>query len=259
MGTPDEPIRILTAATPIDETDFWNSVPIIKYEGKDAFMPDPTKDLTRAVKAFTNVLPLPDGSEDKHVKFYEAPVYPARHVMDWYHWRNVLQAFLGETQPTPHIIFLAATNTFTPVGMRIQHFMRTMKRKCIIITNAIGTKGPVGPASFPSDSVIAVSRSTDEVCGSAVDFVVSDSEETISNESVEAHGAHSWASAMHAVGIAAIVLQRALDLGNVFYYLLSMPSAFDLYLVCKKDFKFIRHHFSEKRLPCSQRTKRLEL
>ena len=137
------------------------------------------------------------------VKLYEAPVYQEKHMMDWYKWRNILQDNLPGNGENPHIIFLADAKRNPPTAMRIQHTIRTLKRECIVITDAVGTRGPGGPTAFPSDSVIAVSDKTHKAYGSTVDFVM-ESED-------------SWGSAMRAVAVTAAVLVKAQHFGKYFY------------------------------------------
>ena len=209
-----KPIKIILAATPINQEKISQKFPkssgeldISYYEKKESDIEEPSKDeINDAIEKFTEELCKHDikykKGEDNKIKLYEAPVYPEKYLMDWYGWRQILEEKLTGNGENPHIIFLAAIKRNPPAGMRIQHTIRTLKRKCIVITNALGFRGPGGPTAFPSDSVIAVTDKTHGACGSTVDFVM-ESED-------------SWGSAMRAVAFTAAVLVKAQRFGKYF-------------------------------------------
>ena len=206
------PIKIILAATPINQQKISEKFPessgepdIAYYNTRETDIEEPSKDeINDAIEEFIEELGKHDikykKGEENQIKLYEAPVYPEKYLMDWYGWREILQKNLPGNGGNPHIIFLAAIKRNPPAAMRIQHTIRTLKRKCIVITNALGFRGPGGPTAFPSDSVIAVSDKTHGACGSTVDFLM-ESEE-------------SWGSAMRAVAFTAAVLLKAQRLGK---------------------------------------------
>ena len=201
-----KPIKIVLAATPINRDKVLPDLDISYYPDKQE---KDTEQLSKdeindAIKEFTAELDKSKTEyrkgEENQIKLYEAPVNPEKYLMDWYSWRQILQENLPGNGENPHIIFLEAIKRIPPAAMRIQHMVRTLKRKCIVITNALGFRGPGGPTAFPSDSVIAVSDETHKACGSTVDFVMKSEE--------------SWGSAMRAVAVTAAVLLKAQRLGK---------------------------------------------
>ena len=205
-----KPIKIVLAATPINRGEVSPDIDISynqdKLEKDTEQLGETTDESNDAIKEFTaeldkNGIKYRKGEENQ-IKLYEAPVYPEKYLMDWFGWRQILQGKLPGNGGNPHIIFLAAIKRTPPAAMRIQHTVRTLKRKCIVITNALGFRGPGGPTAFPSDSVIAVTDKIHGACGSTVDFVM-ESED-------------SWGSAMKAVAVTAAVLVKAQRLGKYF-------------------------------------------
>ena len=96
--------------------------------------------------------------------------------MDWLQWRENLYKYTTNIAPDkkPDIIFIPAYDRIAPLGFKIQHIIRSLKKQYVVITNALCLRGPVAPLAFPGDSVIAVGRKGEKVHGSALDFVLPD-------------------------------------------------------------------------------------
>ena len=157
--------------------------------------------MIKAIDAFTKELET-HKIEKTNVEIHEATVYPEKDLLglDWQSWREILEGYLNSTNNTPHVIFLAAVKRIPPTAMRTHHAVHNLTRECVVITNAVGTKGRGGPTAFPSDSVIAVSDSKDGPCGSTVDLLVSSED--------------SWISAMKTVAIIVTILVKAQTFGK---------------------------------------------
>ena len=191
------------AATPFSKVYTKKDLNIIPHKDDDPARKE-DENLIKAINEFTKELESHD-IKKTDVEIHEAPVYPEKNLLDWQSWRKILEGYLTSTNNTPHIIFLAAVKRIPPIAMRIQHTVHKLTRECVVITNAVGTKGRGGPTAFPSDSVIAVSDSKDGPCGSTVDFLVPSED--------------SWISAMKTVAIIAKVLVKAQTFGKKFIFL----------------------------------------
>ena len=192
------------AATPFSKVYTEKGLNIIPHKDDDPARKEvEDENLIKAINEFTKE--LESHNIEKNVEIHEAPVYPEKNLLDWQSWRKILAGYLTSTNNTPHIIFLAAVKRIPPIAMRIQHTVHTLTRECVVITNAVGTKGRGGPTAFPSDSVIAVSDSKDGPCGSTVDFLVPSED--------------SWISAMKTVAIIARVLVKAQMFGKKLMFL----------------------------------------
>ena len=84
--------------------------------------------------ALNTVLTCKRYSAANLVEIFGIPVY-----MDWLQWRENLYKYTANIVPDkkPDIIFIPAYDRIAPLGFKIQHIIRSLKKQYVVITNAL--------------------------------------------------------------------------------------------------------------------------
>ena len=126
--------------------------------------------MTKAKAIFDSIFISDDTSIRHLVKETDESVF-----IDWTSWTNAFRRKTTDTDPmrTSDVILICAADTAKQPGFEIQKYIRDLKKRCIVITNASCPRGPDSPLAFPAESVITVGCKRGREQGSTLDFVMS--------------------------------------------------------------------------------------